>query len=77
MLMRSALEFPGHAEVFVPGLRKKLLAHLERYIDLRVKAGHFRRPKHALAAAAVLTTLDEQSVEDATLELIANSLPAF
>jgi AcrR family transcriptional regulator len=55
LLMRSALEFPGLAEVFVLGLRAKLLEQLCRYIKLRVKSGQFRAPDDVFATAAVLT----------------------
>ena len=55
LLMRSALEFPGLAEVFVLGLRAKLLEQLCRYIKLRVKSGQFRAPADVFATAAVLT----------------------
>lgn len=54
LLLRSALEFPGLSEVFVLGLRAKLLEALERYLELRVEAGQFRRPKHRFATAAVI-----------------------
>lgn len=91
LLMRSALEFPGLSEVFVLGLRKRLLTHLERYINMRVKAGQFRQPKDTFATAAVLTqaiawanlqrpfdpgltVLDEEAVEDATVDMLVNSL---
>ena len=55
LLKRSALEFPGLSEVFVLGLRQKLLTQLVRYIDARVKGGQFRAPANTLATAAVLT----------------------
>jgi AcrR family transcriptional regulator len=54
LLMRSALEFPGLAEVFVLGLREKLLEHLVRYITLRAKSGQFRLPSDLRATAAVM-----------------------
>lgn len=54
LLMRSALEFPGLAEVFVHGLRNKLLDHLSRYLAARIKAGHFRRPHDLLATTAAM-----------------------
>lgn len=54
LLMRSALEFPGLAEVFVHGLRDKLLDHLSRYIALRAKAGQFRTPDNLTATTAVM-----------------------
>ena len=56
LLMCSTLEFPGLTEVFVLGLRKKLLAHFVRYIDSRVAARQFRKPKDTFACAAVLTS---------------------
>lgn len=55
LLTRSALEFPGLEEIFVLGLRKRLLALLERYIDARTAAGQFRAPNNSFATAAVLT----------------------
>ena len=55
LLTRSALEFPGLEEVFVFGLRKRLLTALERYIDSRVEAGQFRPTNNNFATAAVLT----------------------
>jgi AcrR family transcriptional regulator len=57
LLMRSTLEFPGLSEVFVLGLRKKLLSHFVRYIDSRVAAGQFRKPKDSFGCAAVLTSV--------------------
>jgi AcrR family transcriptional regulator len=54
LLMRSALEFPGLAEVFVLGLREKLLDHLVRYISLRAKSGQFRAPADLRATAALM-----------------------
>ena len=53
LLMRSALEFPGLAEVFVLGLREKLLDHLARYIALRAKSGQLRAPGDLRATAAL------------------------
>ncbi len=55
LLLRSALEYPGLAEVFVLGLRKRLLTTLQRYIELRAKTGQLAAPKNVLASAAVLT----------------------
>lgn len=55
LLMRSALEFPGLAEVFVMGLRAKLLDHLTRYLSLRVAVGQVREPEDLFATAAVVT----------------------
>lgn len=54
LLMRSALEFPGLAEVFVLGLREKLLEHLVRYISLRAESGQFRTPSDLRATAALM-----------------------
>jgi AcrR family transcriptional regulator len=54
LLMRSALEFPGLAEVFVLGLRNKLLEQLVRYIALRAAAGQFRAPSDPASAAALM-----------------------
>jgi hypothetical protein len=53
--MRSALEYPGLADVFVMGLRAKLLEHLSRYLALRVKAGQMREPAELFATVAVVT----------------------
>ena len=64
LLMRSALEFPGLTEVFVHGLRQKLLEHLVRYLDLRVAAGQFRAIQDPFATAAMLT----QSIAWANLQ---------
>ncbi len=55
LLSRSALEFPGLEEVFVLGLRKRLLLGLERYIDSRIEAGQLRPTNSSFASAAVLT----------------------
>jgi AcrR family transcriptional regulator len=55
LLLRSALEYPGLADVFVLGLRKRLLETLQRYIGLRVKSGQMTSPKNIFASAAVLT----------------------
>lgn len=55
LLTRSALEFPGLEEVFVLGLRKRLLIALEHYIDSRIEAGQFRPSANTFATAAVLT----------------------
>jgi hypothetical protein len=93
LLTRSALEFPGLEEVFVLGLRKRLLAGLERYIDSRIAAGQFRATRSSFATAAVLTqtiawanhqrpfdpglkTIDEQTAEDATVDMLVNGLLA-
>lgn len=55
LLMKSALEFPGMVEVFVLGLRARLLEGLSRYLHLRVKGGQFRQPDDVFATAAVIT----------------------
>lgn len=55
LLMRSALEFPGLAEVFILGLRKRLLDGLGRYLSSRVKAGQIRRLPDVGATTAVMT----------------------
>lgn len=55
LLLRSALEYPGLADVFVLGLRKRLLTTLQRYLELRVKGGQLPPPKYVFASAAVLT----------------------
>jgi AcrR family transcriptional regulator len=93
LLTRSALEFPGLEEVFVLGLRKRLLTALERYLDSRVRAGQLRATNSNFAAAAVLTqtiawanlqrpfdpglkSLDESTMEDATVAMLVNGLLA-
>lgn len=55
LLTRSALEFPGLVEVFVLGLRKRLLDRLGRYLEARMRAGQVRRVEDVGATAAVLT----------------------
>lgn len=91
LLMRSALEFPGLAEVFVLGLRKRLLEVLSQYLSLRMTAGQIRPLTDVAATAAVLTqtiawanlqrpldpglsAFSEQTVEDATVDLIVSGL---
>jgi AcrR family transcriptional regulator len=41
LLARSALEFPGLAELFIKGLRKQLIEDLTQYISTRAKAKQF------------------------------------
>ncbi len=55
LLMRSALEFPGLAEEFVLGLRKRLLDGLTAYLTSRVHAGQIRPLADTAATAAVIT----------------------
>lgn len=55
LLMRSALEYPGLAEVFVLGLRKRLLKLLAHYLDTRIAADQIRPLTDSVATAAVLT----------------------
>ncbi len=55
LLMRSALEFPGLSDVFVMGLRRRLLESLERYLASRISVGQLRSTVHPAATAAVLT----------------------
>jgi AcrR family transcriptional regulator len=55
LLTRSALEFPGLAEVFVLGLRQRLLDHLGRYLQSRIQARQIRPLADVAATAAVLT----------------------
>jgi len=55
LLTRSALEFPGLAEVFVLGLRKRLLDCLGQYLRARIKSGQVRPLADVDATAAVLT----------------------
>ncbi|NDB18462.1 MAG: HAMP domain-containing protein, partial [Actinobacteria bacterium] len=54
-VMRSALEFPGLAEVFVLGLRRRLLEGLEQYLVARIAAGQVRHLADPAASAVVLT----------------------
>jgi hypothetical protein len=53
--MRSALEFPGLAEEFVLGLRKRLLDGLTTYLTSRIHAGQIRPLPDTAATAAVMT----------------------
>lgn len=55
LLMRSALEFPGLADVFVLGLRKRLLDGLAQYLKSRIAAGQLRAVQDVAATAAVMT----------------------
>lgn len=55
LLMRSALEFPGLSEVFVLGLRKRLLEGLGKYLASRIAVGQVRPLVDVAATAAVLT----------------------
>lgn len=55
LLMRSALEFPGLVDVFVLGLRKRLLDGLQEYLTLRVSAGQVRPLADVEATVAVVT----------------------
>ena len=55
LLMKSALEFPGLVEVFVLGLRKRLLDGLGRYLQARIQSGQLRPLGDVAATAAVLT----------------------
>lgn len=55
LLMRSALEFPGLADLFVLGLRKRLLEALGRYLHSRIQSGQIRPLPDPAATAAVLT----------------------
>ena len=91
LLMRSALEFPGLAEVFVLGLRKRLLEGLAHYLASRIAVGQVRPLTDVAATAAVLTqtiawanlqrpfdpglnAFAEQTVEDATVDLLVSGL---
>jgi len=55
LLLRSALEFPGLVDVFVLGLRKRLLDGLQEYLALRVSAGQVRPLADVAATVAVVT----------------------
>lgn len=91
LLLRSALEFPGLADVFVLGLRKRLLEALGRYLTSRIAAGQLRPLPEVAATAAVMTqtiawanlqrpfdpglkSFTDQTVEDATVDLIVAGL---
>jgi AcrR family transcriptional regulator len=91
LLTRSALEFPGLAEVFVLGLRQRLLEGLAKYLTSRIAVRQVRPLADVAATAAVLTQtiawanlqrpmdpglshLSEQTVEDATVDLIVSGL---
>jgi AcrR family transcriptional regulator len=54
LLMRSALEFPGLAQVFVHGLRDALLEKLSRLIRSRIAAGQYRAVHDIPATAATM-----------------------
>ena len=55
LLTRSALEFPGLADAFVLGLRRRLLEGLEKYLVSRITVGQVRPLANVAATAAVLT----------------------
>lgn len=55
LLTRSALEFPGLVEVFVLGLRKRLLDSLGQYLQARMESRQIRALADTAATAAVLT----------------------
>jgi AcrR family transcriptional regulator len=55
MLARSAFEFPGLAEVFVLGLRKRLLDSLGLYLQSRIQSGQIRPLADTAATTAALT----------------------
>lgn len=55
LLTRSALEFPGLLEVFVLGLRRRLLEGLALYLQSRIRSGQVRPLADVRATAAVLT----------------------
>lgn len=55
LLTRSALEFPGLLEVFVLGLRKRLIDNLGLYLHSRIKSGQLRPLADVSATAVVLT----------------------
>lgn len=55
LLTRSALEFPGLVEVFVLGLRNRLLDSLGRYLKARIGSSQIRPLADPGATAAVLT----------------------
>jgi len=91
LLTRSALEFPGLVEVFVLGLRKRLLDSLGHYLQARMESRQIRALADTAATAAVLTqtivwanlqrpfdpglsAFTEQTIEDATVDLIVSGL---
>lgn len=55
LLMKSALEFPGLLEVFVLGLRKRLLDTLGLYLRSRMQSGQVRPVSDVGATTAVVT----------------------
>jgi AcrR family transcriptional regulator len=55
LLARSALEFPGLSEVFVLGLRRRLLDGLASYLSARIAAGRIRPLTNVAATVAVMT----------------------
>lgn len=55
LLMRSALEFPGLAEVFVFGLRNRLIDNLGHLLESRIRSGQIRPLADVPATAVVLT----------------------
>lgn len=54
LLARSAFEFPGLSEVFIFGLRQRLLEKMSRYIAMRAASRQFRNTENPFASAAVL-----------------------
>lgn len=64
LLTRCALEFPGLTEVFVIGLRDRLLDLLAAYLSKRARTGRLRTVPDAHAAAALMI----QSIAWSTLQ---------
>jgi AcrR family transcriptional regulator len=54
LMARSALEFPGLAEVFINGIRSQLIKDLTLYIDSRAKARKFLPPADAHVSAVFI-----------------------
>lgn len=54
MIERSAIERPDLAQVFYGGMRRRLVAQLERYLSARMARGHLRRVPHPAATARLM-----------------------
>jgi AcrR family transcriptional regulator len=64
LLLRSATEFPGLTQVFVNGLRDRLLLRLAEYLELRATAGQLRQAPDFKVVAALMI----QAIAWATLQ---------
>ncbi|MDB6071784.1 MAG: yfiR [Verrucomicrobiales bacterium] len=54
LLMRSALEFPGLTQVFIHGLRDRLLDQFAKLLRIRAAAGQYRAVSEVRATAATV-----------------------